>query len=484
MHEANAAHSILNLVIKTLSALGSPCSEGVLLYSFISVGPVVKSPGKRSLEEDHYEEKQTSVHFSGADNGAQPADPGGLRRGGGIVGLTYHSAPVIENCYNIGDVTGTNRGGIAGKLLSGEVRSCYQLAGSGVGILGDIDTDYASAEDCFTFVSDNGTHTLEGSVCGTSDLLTALKTWVADHNTSSEYLNWRADELNNNYPVFAKYYTVTFEPNGGTVSPASGTTNDSYTLTSLPTPSRRGYSFDGWFTAADGGDEVTTETLFSGNTTIYAHWTYINSGWNGSSMPVNPIIVEDTVNGSMAAGQKTATAGTTVTVTIKTDTNRSLGSLTAADAKGSVIRLIDNGNGTFTFVMPASEVYIRGIFVPGSSPFRDVSENSYYYDAVLWAAENGITGGTGNGLFSPDDPCTRAQAVVFLFRAKAGDTVTLQNLVSGYGDSGDVPGYALPAMNWALYTGVIKGSGGKLMPIDFCTRAQIVTFLWRAYQGK
>ena len=119
-----------------------------------------------------------------------------------------------------------------------------------------------------------------------------------------------------------------------------------------------------------------------------------------------------------------------------------------------------------------------------TSPFSDVSTSAYYYEAVKWAQEKGITGGIGNGLFGPNQPCTRAQAVAFLFRYTASEAVTLQELVSGFSDADSVPGYALSAMNWALAEGIVQGDGSRLMPNDSCTRAQIVTFLFRAYQGK
>ena len=117
-------------------------------------------------------------------------------------------------------------------------------------------------------------------------------------------------------------------------------------------------------------------------------------------------------------------------------------------------------------------------------PFTDVDEGAYYAEAVRWAASTGIVTGLTETAFGTDQPCTRGQAVTFLFRAIAGDAVTLQELVSGYDDAVDVPGYALSAMNWALFTGVVQGSGGRLLPDHTCTRAQIITFLYRAYQGK
>ena len=114
----------------------------------------------------------------------------------------------------------------------------------------------------------------------------------------------------------------------------------------------------------------------------------------------------------------------------------------------------------------------------------DVPEGSYYAEAVRWALSEGITTGTTENTFSPDSECTRAQAVAFLFRYAASEAVTLQELVSGFSDADSVPGYALPAMNWALAEEIVQGNGSKLMPNDSCTRAQIVTFLFRAHQGK
>ena len=114
----------------------------------------------------------------------------------------------------------------------------------------------------------------------------------------------------------------------------------------------------------------------------------------------------------------------------------------------------------------------------------DVPEGSYYAEAVRWALSEGITTGTTGSTFSPDETCTRAQAVAFLFRYTASEAVTLQELVSGFSDADSVPGYALSAMNWALAEGIVQGDGSRLMPNDFCTRAQIVTFLFRAYQDK
>ena len=117
-----------------------------------------------------------------------------------------------------------------------------------------------------------------------------------------------------------------------------------------------------------------------------------------------------------------------------------------------------------------------------SMPFADVKSGSYYETAVLWALENGIVSGTSETTFEPDAQCTRAQIVCFLFRYKAAngmDAVTLAELLGGYTDSAEIPAYARPALNWALSANVLQGSGTKLLPSEACTRAQIVTLLYR-----
>ena len=268
---------------------------------------------------------------------------------------------------------------------------------------------------------------------------------------------------------------------------------------------------------------------------------------SGVFFPSYPVTIPGkTENGTVTVSTKNATSGSTVTITVKPDDGFKLDELTVIDKNGNELKLTDKGNGKYTFTMPASKVEVNAAFVKEveTSPFGDVSTSAYYYEAVKWAQKKGITGGIGNGLFgpnqpctraqivtflwraagspvvnyamnmsdvpegsyyaeavrwalsegittgttentfSPDSECTRAQAVAFLFRYAASEAVTLQELVSGFSDADSVPGYALPAMNWALAEEIVQGNGSKLMPNDSCTRAQIVTFLFHAYQGK
>ena len=188
---------------------------------------------------------------------------------------------------------------------------------------------------------------------------------------------------------------------------------------------------------------------------------------------------KDIRNGEVTANRRYAERGDTVTITVKPDDGFKLDDLTVTDKNGKELKLTDKGNGKYTFTMPASKVEIKATFVKEveTSPFSDVSTSAYYYEAVKWAQEKGITGGIGNGLFGPNQPCTRAQIVTFLWRA-AGSPVV--NYAMNMTDVAEDAYYA-GAVRWALSEGITTGTGdGKFSPDTTCTRAQSVTFLFRA----
>lgn len=146
------------------------------------------------------------------------------------------------------------------------------------------------------------------------------------------------------------------------------------------------------------------------------------------------------------------------------------------------MKLTQTGAGKYTFTMPAGAVTVKPIFVreTGESPFRDVSERDYYYDAVRWAAEEGITSGTSADLFSPSAPCTRAQMVTFLWRAAGSPNVGGALTFTDVADSA----YYAPAVRWAASVGVTSGTGaGRFSPDDPCTRGQMAAFLYRWQQS-
>ena len=203
-------------------------------------------------------------------------------------------------------------------------------------------------------------------------------------------------------------------------------------------------------------------------------------GTGGLRYPVN--LPDMTENGSVTAGVKSASKGSTVTVTVKPDDGFQLGSLTVTDQNGDQLELTEQGEGKFAFVMPASKVDVLVSFMKqiGSGSFDDVPEDAYYEEAIRWAKKMGITDGIGSGLFGPDRTCTRAQIVTFLWRA-AGSPAPKG--ASGFSDVPESAYYA-KAVAWATENGITVGTGGgKFSPDDTCTRAQGVTFLWRA-QGK
>lgn len=272
-------------------------------------------------------------------------------------------------------------------------------------------------------------------------------------------------------------YTVTFDANGGIVTPANATTGADGTLASLPTPTRNGsYSFSGWYTEVSGGTIVDTATVFTADTTIYAKWTQ-NSG--GSSAPTTfESTVADSTHGSVSINKNNAHAGEVLTINVNPDQGYTLETITVTDRNGKNIPVTIE-DGKYTFTMPASKVTIEATFMEDNSMlnfFVDVPADTYYYDAVLWAVENGITLGTDDIHFSPALTCTRAQVVTFLWRAagcpevEIGDTFT--DVVKG--------SYYEKAVVWAVAEGITKGtSETEFSPDATCNRGQIGTFLWR-----
>ena len=273
-------------------------------------------------------------------------------------------------------------------------------------------------------------------------------------------------------------YTITFDVNGGSGTIPSQTTSGQK-LSSLPTATRSGsYSFDGWYTS--GGTQITTAYVFSANTTVYAHWTYTGGSSSGVvSAPTYPITVDKSVNGSVSVSNGSAVKDASVTITVKPDKGYTLETLRALDMSGYALELTEK-NGRFTFKMPASAVIVKATFMDDNTMlnlFVDVKASDYFYDAVLWAAEKGVTSGTDALHFSPNAPCTRAQIVTFLWRA-AGSPAP-KNMSS----FADVPADAFyaKAVAWAVENGITGGTGdGKFSPDATCTRAQAVTFLYRA----
>ena len=358
--------------------------------------------------------------------------------------------------------------------------------------------------------------------------------------TASDIAASKADEATYSVTYTAENGTVT----GSIESGASVTAGTQLTLTAT---ADSGYSFDHWtVNGAEAGKDAQLTVTITDDTQIVAVFTKNRSTSGSSSSKTYSVTVEDSQNGTVTASPKRAEKGDTVSVTASANSGYAVSGVTVKTAGGDTVKVTDNGNGKYTFTMPAANVTVTAAFsktqttvsfadvssdsycadavkwavengvtngttaatfspnaactrgqivtflwrAAGSpapkttvNPFTDVAADAYYAKAVLWAVENGITNGTTATTFSPDAPCTRAQAVTFLFRgaiANGLEAVTLQELISGFSDAASLPGYAASAMNWALANGIVQGNGGALMPNNTCTRGQIVTFLYRA----
>ena len=203
-----------------------------------------------------------------------------------------------------------------------------------------------------------------------------------------------------------------------------------------------------------------------------------SGGGSSSSSRRYDVSAPSVKHGDVTVSPKSASKGDTVTITVKPDSGYELDTLTVKDASGSKIKVKDNGDGKFTFTMPDSKVTVSAEFAEIETlDFADVPTDAYYYEAVKWAAKKGITGGIGNGLFGPNQPCTRAQIVTFLWRAAGSPE---PKTMSSFADV-SMDAYYAKAVAWAVENGITTGTGdGKFSPDATCTRAQSVTFLFRA----
>ena len=203
-----------------------------------------------------------------------------------------------------------------------------------------------------------------------------------------------------------------------------------------------------------------------------------SGGGSSSSSRRYDVSAPSVKHGDVTVSPKSASKGDTVTITVKPDSGYELDTLTVKDASGSKIKVKDKGDGKFTFTMPASKVTVSAEFAEIETlDFADVPTDAYYYEAVKWAAKRGITGGIGNGLFGPNQPCTRAQIVTFLWRAAGSPE---PKAMSSFADV-SMDAYYAKAVAWAVENGITTGTGdGKFSPDATCTRAQSVTFLFRA----
>lgn len=276
--------------------------------------------------------------------------------------------------------------------------------------------------------------------------------------------------------------TLTMKYNDGatadiTCNVASGTT------ITLPTPAHRsGYTFNGWY---DGSKFYAAGASYkvSATATLNASWSYISSGSSSYDPTYSVSTPSKTENGSVTVSPKSASKGDTVTITVKPDSGYVLETLTVTDKNGDELKLTDKGNGKYTFTMPGSKVEVKATFMEDNSVlnfFYDVPNGAYFYEAVKWAVDKGITNGLSDTMFGPYESCTRAQIVTFLWRATGSPEPKTASSFT------DVPAnaYYAKAVAWAVENGITNGMTATMFAPDAtCTRGQSVTFLYRALKG-
>ena len=217
-------------------------------------------------------------------------------------------------------------------------------------------------------------------------------------------------------------------------------------------------------------------------------WTVSYSApYSGGSSSYDPTYSvstpSKTENGSVTVSPKNASKGDTVTVTVKPDSGYVLETLTVTDKNGNELTLKDKGDGKYTFTMPAGKVEVKATFMEDNSVlnfFYDVPNGAYFYEAVKWAVDKGVTNGLSDTMFGPYESCTRAQIVTFLWRAAGSPEPKTASSFT------DVPAnaYYAKAVAWAVENGITNGMTATMFAPDAtCTRGQSVTFLYRALKG-
>ena len=410
--------------------------------------------------------------------------------------------------------------------------------------------DHTWSESYLAVNADAQKHYLVCAVCGARDAGEA-HTWNAESATEQNEKHCTICGYERLItPPVSQEYTVTFNANGGSVTPSSAVTTDGK-LTSLPTPICAGYDFVGWYTAASGGQPVTTGTVFTSDTTLYAHWQKRDSGsgspGDADSEPSYSVSLPGRVEGGgITVNKRYAEEGETFRFTVTPDEGYELERIAVINSRGREIDL-SYTNGEYRFIMPAGRVEIEVSFreIEVELPFTDVPEGAWYADAaayvyehglmagtsattfapdvttsramiatilwrmagspvvnyamdytdvaqnqwcseaIRWATSEGIVGGYGNGLFGTNDPITREQFAVMLYRfaqAKGYDvSIGEDTNILSYTDVADLSEYAIPAMQWAVGAGIINGTGdgSTLSPQGQATRAQAAVMLMR-----
>lgn len=428
---------------------------------------------------------------------------------GGIVGETSGSV-FVYNCYNAGSVIKagssndddkTVRGIVGGGDGTVQIQNCYYLEGTKA----DTEATAKSAEEFSNGTvlkllkagTHNGTNPWDSVSKEWNGMVLPGFTWQNNNHTHT-WGAWMSNGDGTHTHACACSVTETINCSGGTATCKERAVCDvckaEYGATApdnhggklkhveakAATTSEEG-NIEYWYCETCGkyySDAGTKNEITQAETVISKRHSSGGGSTSGSSgYPIT--IPGKTENGTVTVSPRSAEKGDSVTITVKPDRGYQLDDLAVTDKNGKELKLTDKGNGKYTFTMPSGKVKINATFTKEaeSSPFSDVSTSAYYYEAVKWAQEKGITGGIGNGLFGPNQPCTRGQIVTFLWRAAGSPVVNYAMNMTDVAEDA----YYGEAVRWALSEGITTGTGdGKFSPDATCTRAQSVTFLFRA----
>ena len=404
---------------------------------------------------------------------------------GGIAG--FNSSGAIIDCYNVGTISGINYaeaiGGIVGSN-SGTISNCYNVGTvSNDTSVGEIaGHNNGTVENCYYLAGTNlnavGQNNSNGNITKTESKTAAN---FANGTVLNLLINGRADS---DHPW---YETCIYLEAAGKTLPVFKWQHQhqlTHVLAKDPTTSEVG-NIEYWycpvcgkyFADANGDHEIT-----QAETVIPKRQSSGGGSGGSSSYPIT--VPSKTENGTVTVSPKNASAGSTVTITVKPDSGYVLETISVTDKNGNDLKLTDKSNGKYTFTMPTSKVEIKVTFMEDNSVlnfFYDVPNDAYYFEAVKWAAENGITGGVGNSLFAPNQPCTRAQIVTFLWRA-AGSPVV--NYLMPFTDV-DEGAYYAEAVRWAASCGIVTGLTETTFGTNgVCTRAQAAAMIYRCAQAQ
>ena len=471
---------------------------------------------------------------------------------GGVVGYMDEEA-AVENCYNTGAVSGEGVfGGVIGGMDNGTVENCYYLdtCSTGVGYGTDTTTaktadEFASGEVAYllqgtqtkqiwgqtlgtdispVFANETGSNKVYKVTFLVNDVTTvayanggkitiaapvldgyAFAGWYTSQTGGERVTTIDADDTTLYAQFTHNARTITFDPNGGTVDTTTATTDANGKLTTIPTPTRQNYNFLGWFT--EDGKMVTTDTIFTEHTTVYAHWQFLSSSllptWEGWEL-IDKIVEANKKKDEPVETEPEVTEPVETepeeTEPVAEPWNNPFSDIAESDAFCEAVKFVyENGymNGMSNDTFAPNEGLTRAMLVTvlyraaGSpvmneaNPFTDVADDAWYYNAVVWAKSIGLINGITETEFAPEEELTREQLVTIFYRYAEflGYDLSIgedTNILS-YEDFADIAEYAIPAMQWACGAGLIDGADGNILPQDSATRALVAMVLYGFY---